>query len=126
MPGHGPLPHRHPREEETFYVLDGEFDFAIDGSHTSASTGTAVHVPAGVVHAFKNTGDEPARLLIQTSPAGLEKLITGYGQPVTDCRPPESMSNEDGHRVLTIAQKYGVQVVPHPPASTPESAGAAP
>ena len=38
-PGGGPPPHVHSREEEGFYVLDGELTFTVDGERVEAKAG---------------------------------------------------------------------------------------
>lgn len=39
-PGGGPPPHVHSREEEGFYILDGEITFTINGEKVVAKAGT--------------------------------------------------------------------------------------
>src|SRR3954453_14829111 len=62
-PGGGPPPHVHSREEEGFYVLEGEITFQVGEERIIASTGTFANMPIGTPHSFKNEGGEPARLL---------------------------------------------------------------
>lgn len=72
QPGKGPPLHRHAREDEFFYVLDGHFRFRVDGSDHDAPTGTFIFAPRGSLHAFANVGERPARLLIWTLPPAIE------------------------------------------------------
>src|SRR3954454_7426381 len=53
-PGGGPPPHIHTREDETFYVLDGEIEFLIGDELIDAGRGDFVSVPRGTVHRFRN------------------------------------------------------------------------
>src|SRR5207245_446521 len=46
--GRRPSPHRHTNCHESFYVLDGEIEFLLDGKSTTGGPGTFVLVPAGV------------------------------------------------------------------------------
>ena len=63
-PGYeGPGPHYHERHVDSFYVLEGELEFRIDGETLRASAGTYVLVPPRVVHAFTNAGPRRARFL---------------------------------------------------------------
>src|SRR3712207_4989336 len=44
--------HRHPNEDESFYVLDGELLLHMDGDELTAGPGAFVSIPRGTVHAF--------------------------------------------------------------------------
>src|SRR5436853_1957663 len=83
-PGGGPPPHVHSREEEGFYVLEGEIAFTVDGERVVARTGTFANMPVGTPHAFKNESDRPARMLISVAPAGLEELFFEVGVPLDE------------------------------------------
>lgn len=56
-PGGGPPLHVQTREEEAFYILEGEVTFYADGERIVGRTGSFVHIPRGVAHRFKNEGD---------------------------------------------------------------------
>ena len=70
-PKQGPALHQHSREDELWFVLDGEFRFKAGGELFPASTGGMAFGPRGIPHCFQNVGDEAGRLLIVTTPAGL-------------------------------------------------------
>src|SRR5436309_12955657 len=53
-PGGGPPAHVHSREEEGFYVLEGEIAFQISGRRLVAAAGTFTNMPVGTPHSFKN------------------------------------------------------------------------
>jgi mannose-6-phosphate isomerase-like protein (cupin superfamily) len=59
-PGAGPRLHRHPYEE-VFVVLDGEATFTLGDHERVVRGGEVVVAPAGVPHAFTNTGSTPLR-----------------------------------------------------------------
>ncbi len=71
-PGGGPPPHVHSREEEGFYILEGEITFTIKGERVVAKAGTFANMPVGTPHSFKNENNRPAKMLISVAPAGLE------------------------------------------------------
>src|SRR5262245_44411303 len=81
-PGGGPPPHVHSREQEGFYVLEGELAFYAEGRRLTAGPGTFLNLPPGVGHHFKNESAAPARVLIQVAPAGLEKMFERTGVPL--------------------------------------------
>ena len=113
-PQGGPPPHVHTREDETFYVLEGELEFMVGEQTLLASAGSVVYVPKNIRHAFKNIGPTPSRMAVLITPGGLEKMFEEFGEPVTDpSSPPEGPP--DVERLVAVSQKYGVQVLPSPP-----------
>jgi uncharacterized cupin superfamily protein len=79
-PGGGfQLPHRHDDLDETFYVLDGAIDYLLDDTWIRAEAGTTVFVPAGVVHAFRNSTDRTARQIVVGTPEAIE-LVKELGR----------------------------------------------
>ncbi|MEY4198446.1 MAG: Quercetin 2,3-dioxygenase [Verrucomicrobiota bacterium] len=64
LPGGGPPPHIHHREDESFFVLEGEITFQLAGKKVVAKAGSFIQGPRGIPHAFKNESTVPARMLI--------------------------------------------------------------
>src|SRR5262249_28418496 len=62
--GGGPPLHVHSREEEGFYVLEGEITFTINGERVVAVAGMFANMPVGTPHSFKNESSKPAKMLI--------------------------------------------------------------
>jgi quercetin dioxygenase-like cupin family protein len=90
-PGGGPPSHRHDFEE-TFIILSGRLDFTFRDATQAASTGTTINVPANAAHQFRNSSDEPARLLCICAPAGQEEFFTAVGDRVAGrTAPPPSL-----------------------------------
>lgn len=110
-PGGGPPPHVHSREEEGFYILEGEITFTINGERVVATAGMFANMPIGSTHSFKNESGRPARMLISVAPAGLEQMFFEVGVPLpegaTACPPP---TREEIDRLLAIAPKYGIEI----------------
>jgi quercetin dioxygenase-like cupin family protein len=69
--GHAP-PHLHRTYTESYYVISGLFRLRSGDEVVEAGPGAFCYVPRGVPHAFKNIGDEPAKLLSVLHPAGYE------------------------------------------------------
>jgi quercetin dioxygenase-like cupin family protein len=61
--------HYHPSQEERWEVLAGNVRFLLDGERIEAGPGTMVVAPAGVKHAFLNTGQSEAHLRVRVEPA---------------------------------------------------------
>jgi mannose-6-phosphate isomerase-like protein (cupin superfamily) len=77
MPPHAlaaPL-HRHTREDEYSYVLEGRMGALLGDEVLEAGPGDLVFKPRGQWHTFWNAGDEPARILEIISPAGFEQCF---------------------------------------------------
>src|SRR5215510_2960123 len=82
LPGGGPPPHVHSREEEGFYILEGEITFTINGERVVATAGMFAIMSVGTPHSFKNESSRPAKMLISVAPAGLEKMFFEFAVPV--------------------------------------------
>jgi mannose-6-phosphate isomerase-like protein (cupin superfamily) len=111
-PGGGPPPHVHSREEEGFYVLEGEITFTINGERVVATAGIFANMPVGTPHSFKNECNKPAKMLISVAPAGLEKMFFEVGVPLpegaTTALPP---TKEEINKLLAIAPSYGIEIL---------------
>ena len=68
----GPESHVHQSEDDSFYMLEGELTFTVDGEDVVAGAGTFVLVPPGVEHTFANRGDVEARVVNVHAPAGFD------------------------------------------------------
>ncbi|MCR4410841.1 MAG: cupin domain-containing protein [Thermoguttaceae bacterium] len=67
-PGGGHAFHKHPKQEEVIYVVDGQVEQWLDKGKRVLSTGDSVYIPAGTVHASFNTGARDAKLLAILGP----------------------------------------------------------
>lgn len=56
-------PHSHADHTDTFYVLEGEVEFLVDGGWRRCGPGTFLSVPPGVEHGFRLAGSHRIRLL---------------------------------------------------------------
>jgi len=109
LPGGGPPPHIHRREEETFYVIEGEITFQIGDEKSVCGPGTFVHVPIGNLHGFKNESNQAAKMLITFSPSGLERMFFENGKELNVGEPPEPTSPEEIEQLLAAAARYGIE-----------------
>ena len=110
--GGGPPPHVHSREEEGFYVLEGEITFTVNGERVAATAGTFANMPVGTPHSFKNESTKPARMLISVAPAGLERMFFEVGVPLaegaTTAPPP---TKDEIEKLLAVAPGYGITIL---------------
>ncbi len=114
-PQFGPPPHIHHHENESYYILEGEFEFMVEGREFRAGAGSFVYLPKDQLHMHKNAGDAPARALVLVTPAGVEKFIEEAGEPATDpASVPPIPDMPRIQRIVEIAHKYGIEVPPPP------------
>src|SRR5881392_2957676 len=67
--------HRHTREDEYSYVLEGRLGALLGEQVVVAGPGDLVFKPRNQWHTFWNAGDVPARILEIISPAGFERYF---------------------------------------------------
>jgi quercetin dioxygenase-like cupin family protein len=72
LDGHfdGPDPHRHDREVDSFYVLEGKLEMSVGDSLSTAGPGTLASVPPGIRHTFGPSGAGHTRFLNVHTPDG--------------------------------------------------------
>ena len=110
-PALGPPPHIHRHADESFYILEGTFDFSLDGRQFSAGPGAFVHLPRGVVHTHSAGGGKLARALVIQSPAGVENFIAEAGSVATDrSRRPAPPDDAALAKIVAIAAAHGIDV----------------
>ena len=110
FPGGGPPPHTHSREEESFYVLEGEITFNVGDDRIVARAGASANMPPGVWHRFKNETDMPVKMLISVAPAGLEEMFLEVGQPTQPGASALPPTREEIEKLLAVAPRYGLEI----------------
>jgi quercetin dioxygenase-like cupin family protein len=112
-PGGGPPTHIHRREDETFYVVEGECSLLLGEDWITAGVGDFVHVPRGAVHRFQNQGTEAMRMIVTFTPAGLETFFEETLEPLQDATAPIP-DNVDAvaARYAAAAPRYGLEFLP--------------
>ena len=68
----GPPLHAHTDEVDSFYILEGELTFTVEGEEVVAGQGTFVLVPPGLQHSFRNDGDAVVKMVNVHAPAGFD------------------------------------------------------
>lgn len=113
QPQGGSPPHRHQREDEAFYVQEGEFEFLLDDATVLATPGTFLYSPKGQKHCFTNKTATPAKMLIWVTPAGFERFLAEVGRPANSLiTPGGELSPADLEKLLATAPKYGIEIIP--------------
>jgi mannose-6-phosphate isomerase-like protein (cupin superfamily) len=91
-PRQGPALHTHLREDELWYVIEGDFRFKAGDAMLRASTGGIAFGPRGTPHCFQNIGDTPGRLLVITTPSGLERFFEQFAELLPGPVGPEAVT----------------------------------
>lgn len=104
-PGGGPPPHFHENEDELLCVLEGLVSFLANGSWTEVAPGATVFAPRQSVHAFKNVGSQPSKLLVHLTPSGFENFFAAEAAEFAKPGGP------DMKRAVEIAAEHGIQFV---------------
>ena len=97
--------HRHNREDEYSYVLEGRMGALLGDEVVEAGPGDLVFKPRGEWHTFWNAGEEPCRILEIISPAGFEKFfeeLDAMGGAVT----------ADPEELAALNERYGLDMQP--------------
>lgn len=114
---HGPASplHAQPNEDETFYVLDGDLRYWIDGRWHAATVGSVVFVPRGTPHAFR-VDSQTARVLVINNPAGHERFFRAAGAPAQERRLPDPPAGPPDMAALgAAAADAGFEILGPPP-----------
>ena len=104
--------HRHEREDEFSFILEGNVWFIAGGEEDVAEVGDLVFKPRGEWHTFFNASDQPARMLELISPGGLEELFRrlGHATPEDDLAAIISpyACEGDPDATVPIIERYGL------------------
>ncbi|MFN8216766.1 MAG: quercetin 2,3-dioxygenase [Solirubrobacterales bacterium] len=112
--GAGSPLHVHSREDEWFYVIEGELTLWVGGEVIVAPAGSFVFGPKGIPHTFV-VSSEQARFLLVTEPAGFDRFVREVGEPAARLEiPPPASEPPDVEALARIAAGYGIEIVGPP------------
>lgn len=106
-PGAQVPPHMHAKEEEGYFVLEGELALTIAERTQTLLAGDFGHVPPRTVHAYANRGAAPVRFLAWTVGGPIDQFFEAMSQRVK--RMPQ-----DAAAMAEITARFGVQMVGAP------------
>lgn len=112
-PGQGAPMHRQA-DDEAFYVLEGEYEFFLDGTWQRKGPGEALHIVPGTVHAFRNPGKTDARMLIINSPGSLHEAFfvdVGDKAELHETRFPP-MTQPDVPAIVASGLRNQIEILP--------------
>ncbi len=114
-PEGGVLSHVQHREDESFYVLGGEYEFLVEGRTINAGAGSLIYLPRGNLHAHKNIGAGVGRMLVTQTPGGLyERFFEEVGEEAKRNVVVGSLDegSPEAARITAIAAQYGIEIAP--------------
>ncbi len=112
--GFGPPLHRHDREDEAFYLIDGAIEVSCGDRQWTVGPGGFVFLPRGIPHSFIVSAG-PVRGLQITTPAGFERFIGELGTPAQGPGLPPPAA-PDIPRLIEVSSRYGMEMLGPPPA----------
>jgi quercetin dioxygenase-like cupin family protein len=104
----GPPLHRHSREDEWFYVLEGQITVQVDGQQTILRAGGSAFAPCGTVHTYQNFGPRAARMLVMFTPGAFQRFFEELAVLNRSLRGPDLAPVEQ------LMNTYGVEVLGPP------------
>jgi mannose-6-phosphate isomerase-like protein (cupin superfamily) len=114
-PGAGPPPHVQHREDESFYVLEGKYEFLLDDRTVMAQAGSLIYVPKGVLHTHNSLGEGEGRMLMTQTPGGLyERFFEELGKKAggSASSPPAFEDRPGARKIVAVAARYGIEIPP--------------
>jgi len=115
----GAPPHRHQREDEISYVLEGELTIQIGDQIQVVPAGAHILKPREIMHTFWNVGAIPVRFLEVIAPGGVESYFAARAKLAAMAGPPDMAAlaalqqqydlTFDRDRVPELLQRYGLR-----------------
>lgn len=99
LPGNGPPPHRHENEDESFVIIEGEYELLVDGEWVKGRPGEAFYRRRGTVHTFRNSGTSVGKILVFVQPGGFEH----YLEEISPLSVPADLL-----KLIEISNRYGL------------------
>jgi quercetin dioxygenase-like cupin family protein len=100
--GDGPPPHIHHREDETFHILEGDYEFRVGDRSIRARPGDTLFAPRSVPHSYRCLSPEGGRISVTLTPAGFDAFF----QQVGAMSPAEQ---KDFPRIAQLAADFGLE-----------------
>ena len=116
--GNMPPLHVHHRDDETFFLLDGEMSLFVEGRRLSLTAGQAALAPRGLPHTYRVESEE-AHWLVITAPAGFDSFVRQVSEPAPADELPEADRPVDPAALAQAAAEAGIEIL-GPPGALPE------
>jgi quercetin dioxygenase-like cupin family protein len=111
-PGNTTPIHQHENAEETLHILDGAVEAVIGGEHLVLTAGQTMLFPRKVPHRVITHGDQMARYIVVSTPAGFEEFVDNCADAQQGAVTPTPPSIQDIERLLSVADQFGITLFP--------------
>lgn len=103
-------PHTHSREDESFYIVEGEMQCTVGDNTYHGKAGDFIFLPRNVQHSWKSLSVR-TRFLVWITPAGCEKAFLELCQPAPamELPPDEPMSEELMRKAVALDNECGIR-----------------
>ena len=115
--GDMPPLHVHHRDDEAFYVLEGELTLFVGDEQVTLRGGQAVLAPREIPHCYR-VESARARWLVIGSPAGFEQFLRAGSEPAPEAVLPPTGRPTDPDAFAALAADYGIEILA-PPGTLP-------
>ncbi len=103
--------HVHHREDEGFWLLEGDVTFQVGDATVRAQAGDYVFGPRDIPHRY-TVGSAGCRMLFLMTPGGFEELVLAMSEPAgSRTLPPPFAEEPDWERIAAIAKAYGCEML---------------
>jgi quercetin dioxygenase-like cupin family protein len=110
-PGAQAPPHVHFREDEAFWILEGDVTFVVGDQTIEAHAGDYAFGPRNVPHSY-TVGEAGCRMLFVCTPGGFEELVIAMSEPAASrTLPPAPDGPPDFERIAAIAKAHGCELL---------------
>jgi quercetin dioxygenase-like cupin family protein len=110
-PGYEAPLHVHHREDEAFWILEGDATVQVGDRRIEASAGDYAFGPRDVPHRY-TVGEAACRMLFICTPGGFEDLVRDMSEPAASrTLPPAPEGEPDMERMQAIANKHGCELL---------------
>lgn len=99
------------KHDTALWVRQGRLALRLGNRRVEAPPRTFAHVPRATTLSIRNLGEEPARLLLYTMPAGLEDFLAAAAVPVNDRAAPPAARTGDRDRFQEHGSRFGIDVL---------------
>jgi len=103
--------HVHHREDEGFWILEGDVTLEVGDTRIEAHAGDFAFGPRGIPHRY-TVGDGGCRMLFIMTPGGFEDLVREMSVPArARTLPPPPDEEPDWAHVAAVATAHGCEVL---------------
>ena len=106
----GPPPHVHQKYTEFFLVIEGEAEFILNGEKKTLKAGSSVDIPPGSAHTYRNSSDQPCKMINIHSPKGFMDFFKTVGVPTGEEQAKEnSVSPQAIEKVMVLSSQFDIE-----------------